>query len=70
MPSWTAVEGSWAYVLPPSARMDFSPSVPSDPVPERTTPMAASPRAAASDRMNPSMGLGGRSVSSLGRTRR
>ena len=36
-----AVFGSCAKVTPPSALMAFSPSVPSDPLPERITPMAA-----------------------------
>ncbi len=64
IPSWIAVEGSCAYVLPPAARIAESPSVPSVPVPERTIPTASAPRAAASDRMNVSIGMGGRADSS------
>ncbi len=40
MPPCPAVPGSWAKVIPPTALISKSPSVPSEPVPESTTPMA------------------------------
>ena len=42
MLSYLAVSGLWTTVIPPFPLMAFSPSVPSLPVPERTTPMAFS----------------------------
>ncbi|MEP7352596.1 MAG: hypothetical protein ABI824_05135 [Acidobacteriota bacterium] len=41
MPGHCAVFGSCANVTPPAALMALNPNVPSDPVPESTTPMAA-----------------------------
>ena len=51
MPSYRAVEGSWAKVMPPSALMSSRPSVPSAPVPEKTIPIAPAPWLSASERM-------------------
>src|SRR5947199_215158 len=42
-------ESSCAIVIPPAALISSTPSVPSVPVPDRTTPMAADSRSAASD---------------------
>ena len=49
MPSYLAVE-SWAKVIPPSAFTACRPRVPSEPVPDRMTPMACAFWSAASDR--------------------
>ena len=38
-----ADEGSWATVRPPTAFSACNPSVPSDPMPDSTTPMAREP---------------------------
>ena len=43
MAGHSAVLGSCAKVTPPSALISLSPTVPSDPLPERITPMAALP---------------------------
>ncbi len=60
MPSYLALDGSWAKVMPPSALMAASPSVPSEAAPDRTMPMARLPRVLANDRKKPSIGMGGR----------
>lgn len=41
MPSCLADSRSWAKVMPPAALISASPSVPSEPVPDRITPIAA-----------------------------
>ena len=48
--------GSCANVMPPSALMASSPRVPSEAVPDSTTPMALLFRSSASETKNPSMG--------------
>ena len=40
IPSYSASSGICAMVMPPSSLMDFSPTVPSEPVPERTMHIA------------------------------
>ncbi|MFZ0661289.1 MAG: hypothetical protein WAM66_01230 [Acidobacteriaceae bacterium] len=40
MPSNLADASSWAKVMPPSALIAAKPAVPSEPLPERITPMA------------------------------
>ena len=57
MSSFFADRGSWASVMPPSALIAANPSVPSEPVPERMTPMLWLPCAWASDWRNESMGM-------------
>ena len=43
IPSNLADAGSWAKVIPPPALMALNPRVPSEAVPERTTPIARGP---------------------------
>ncbi len=43
MPSYAAEAGSWAKAMPPSALIAFAPSVPSEPVPDRITPIPLLP---------------------------
>ena len=57
MPSKRAVSGSWAKVMPPSSLMHLSPAVPSEAVPESTTPIADIPRSTASERKKASTGI-------------
>ena len=40
MPSYFAVSGTWAMVMPPTALISRTPMAPSDAVPERITPIA------------------------------
>ena len=40
MPSYFAVAGTWAMVMPPTALISRTPMAPSDAVPERITPIA------------------------------
>ena len=56
MPACWADCSSWANVRPPAALISEMPSVPSDPVPERITPIADGPCTAASDRRKWSTG--------------
>ena len=56
MPEYLADTASWAKVMPPSALISSSPSVPSEPLPDRITPMAPAPRSAASDWRKRSIG--------------
>ncbi len=56
MPSYCAEAGSWANVQPPSALIACTPIVPSEAIPDRTTPIACSFRSSASDRKNRSIG--------------
>ena len=44
-------------VMPPSALIARSPKAPSEPVPERTTPMALAPWSSANERKKPSIGM-------------
>ncbi len=60
MPSYLALAGSWAKVMPPSALMAPMPSVPSEAAPDSTTPMARWPSVLASERKKESIGRGGR----------
>ena len=46
----------WAKVIPPLALIACSPSVPSEPIPERMTPMARLCLSSASEHRNPSIG--------------
>ena len=39
MPSYAAELGSWAKAMPPSALIALTPSVPSEAVPDRITPI-------------------------------
>ena len=57
MVSYFADFSSWAKVIPPSALMAFSPSVPSVAVPERITPIALLCRVSASDCRKKSIGM-------------
>ena len=66
MAGHSAVSGSWAKVTPPAALIALSPRVPSDPVPERTTPMAAVLRSSARELKNSSMGWCGTEPRSRG----
>jgi hypothetical protein len=52
-----ADSGSWAKAMPPSALIAVSPSVPSDAMPERITPMPWLPCPSASVRRKESMGM-------------
>ena len=56
MPSNLAFSGSWAIRKPPASLMAPAPRVPSDPVPDNTTPTAWSPWWVASDWKNTSIG--------------
>jgi hypothetical protein len=56
MPSYCAVFGSCANVTPPAALMACRPFVPSDAIPERTTPIALSVLSWASESKKKSMG--------------
>jgi hypothetical protein len=49
IPSYFAVAGSWTITVPPWALTARAPMTPSLPVPDRITPIARSPWAAASD---------------------
>jgi len=57
MSSFFADRGSWASVIPPSALIASRPRVPSDPIPDRMTPMLWLPCASARDWRNASMGM-------------
>lgn len=57
MLSYFADSGACAIVRPPCSRTALRPSEPSDPVPERTIPIALSPWSSASERKNTSMGV-------------
>jgi hypothetical protein len=50
MPSYFAEAGSWTKVIPPAALIALRPKVPSDPVPDRTIPIADGPWSSASER--------------------
>ena len=52
MPEYLADSSSWAKVIPPAALISSSPSVPSDPVPDRMMPMAPLWRSSAKDLKN------------------
>ena len=52
-----AVAASCANVTPPAALMASTPAEPSEPVPDRITPMALLPHSSASDRRKRSMGM-------------
>ena len=51
-----AEESAWTKVAPAFSLMARSPSVPSEPIPERTTPMLCSCWSSASERKNRSIG--------------
>ena len=53
---YLAEDSSWAKVMPPAALISSIPSVPSEPVPDRITPIAADCRSSASDFRNRSIG--------------
>ena len=56
MPSNLALSGSWAMTRPPCSFTAFTPLVPSDPVPDRTTTMECSRRSSAREAKKASMG--------------
>jgi hypothetical protein len=56
MPSNCALSGFCTSTMPPFATMYFRPSVPSEPLPESTTPMARSFWSSPSDRKKWSIG--------------
>ena len=49
MPLYLELASVWAIVMPPAARTARIPLDPSEPVPDRITPMARSPTVSASD---------------------
>ena len=57
MSSFLADAGSWAKAIPPSASIAWRPSVPSEPMPERITPMAWLPCTSARVLRKESMGM-------------
>ena len=63
MPENFAARGSWTNVTPPSALIARSPSVPSEPVPDSTTPIAWVVRSAASALKKKSIGRCGPRIS-------
>ena len=71
MPSYLAVSGAWTRVKPPAAWIARSPATPSEPVPDRTMPMADSPSSAAREMRNWLIeGLGTTSGGAVTRCRR
>jgi hypothetical protein len=56
IPACAAEFSSWASVMPPTALISHRPSVPSDPVPERTTPIDRPWRLSARERNRKSTG--------------
>ena len=56
IPSYAADISSWANVIPPLSFIALSPNVPSDAVPDNTTPMACSRCTSARELKNISMG--------------
>ena len=57
MPSYLAVSGVWAKVIPPPALISHRPNEPSVAVPERTTPTARAPAYSANERKKTSIGI-------------
>jgi hypothetical protein len=57
MLSYFADSSSWANVIPPAALMARHPSVPSEAVPDKMTPIACCPAFSASERKKSLIGM-------------